>query len=161
MSSENQYGRDLERAMESLARMLEQREELEVQIARTKRKIALLSQLCDETDTLAPVPDLDLGGLTEACRTVLRASRKQWMTIAEIQAGLAELGFPLEKYKAATASITTTVNRMVESKDVVENSSTSSEDATEYKWLGMSNRPEAMRNFAAANERHKRRFKAI
>lgn len=143
--------------MGALAKMLKQQEELEVQIARAKRKIALLSQLCDETDQPAPIPDLNLGGLTEACRTVLRASRKEWMTIAQIQAGLAELGFPLDKYKAATASITTTVTRMVDAGDVVENSSASSEEPTEYKWLGMGNKPTAMKDFAAASERHKRR----
>lgn len=156
MSSKTQYAVDLGQAMEALSRMLEQQEELEIQIARTKRKIALLSQLCEETDTLAPIPDLDLGGLTEACATVLRASRKEWMNTTEIKNGLQELGFSLEKYKAPMASITTTVNRMVNAGDVVQSSNTNP-GAVEYKWLGMSNRPEATKNFAAALERRKRR----
>lgn len=140
--------------MQALSKMLVEQEQLEVQIAKTKRKVALLSQLCDETDTLAPIPDLDLGGLTEACRTVLRASRKEWMNSTEIKNGLAELGFPLDKYKAPMASITTTVNRMVETGDVVQ-SNNANPGAVEYKWLGMSNKSDAMRRFAAAHERRK------
>jgi chromosome segregation ATPase len=156
MSSGNQYGRDLEQAMDELSKMLAQREELEVQIARTKRKVALLAQLCEETDELVPIPDLDLGGLTEACRTALRASRKEWMNTTEIMAALGELGFPLDKYKAPTASITTTVNRMVESGDVIP-SPKSNPGATEYKWVGWSNKPAEFRGFAAAVEQKKRK----
>jgi hypothetical protein len=140
--------------METLAKMLVQQEELEVQIARTKRKIALLSQLCDETDTLAPIPDLDLGGLTEACRSVLRASRKEWMNTTEIMNGLRELGFPLDKYKAPMASVTTTVTRMVDSGDVIP-SLKSNPGATEYKWVGWSGRSQEYRNFATLVELRK------
>lgn len=152
----NQYARDLEAAMTELSRMLAQREDLEVKIARTKRKVALLSQLCEETDELAPIPDLDLGGLSEACKTVLRASRIGWMNITEVMKALGELGFPLDRYKAPMASISTTVNRMVESGDVVQNRE-STEGATEYKWLGMSDRPPALKAFAQATEQQKRR----
>src|SRR5208283_5985031 len=80
--------------------------------------------------------DLDLGGLTDACRTVMRGSRKAWMTIAEIQEGLRELGFPLKDYKAPTASITTTVNRLAEPEvgEVVVEKHVGR--ANEYKWVG-------------------------
>ena len=159
MSSGNQYGRDLEHAMEALSKMLEQQEALEVQIARTKRKVALLSQLCDETDTLAVIPDLELGGLTEACRTVLRASRKEWMNVAEIANGLQELGFSLDKYKAPAASITTTIARMVDSGDVIPSGKTTP-GATEYKWVGWSGKSQEFRNFATLTELRKSRANA-
>ena len=142
MNPKNQYADDLVQAMDELAKMVAHREELEVQIARTKRKVALLSQLCDETDQLAPIPDLDLGGLTDACRTVLRGSRKEWMTATEIQGGLKGLGFPLEKYKAPYASITTTVSRMAEGENAeVVVSRSNNPGATEYKWVGPTFRP--------------------
>ena len=135
MNDETRYGQDLERAMNDLAKLTKQREELETQIARTKRKVALLSQLCDETGELAPIPDLDLGGLTEACATVLRGARKEWMNTTEIKEALRELGYPLDKYKAPMASITTTVSRMVDSGEVVVSPRTNP-GAAEYKWVG-------------------------
>ena len=135
MRERDQYARDLEEATMELGALTAQREDLEVKIARTKRKIALLSQLCDETDTLAPIPDLDLGGLTDAVRTALRASRKGWVNTTEIMNGLRELGFPLDKYKAPMASITTTVNRLVEA-GYVEINRLPTPGASEYRWVG-------------------------
>jgi hypothetical protein len=134
MSDERQYKRDLKMAQESLALLLEQREEIETQIARAKRKIALLSELGDESGD-RKIPDLDLGGLTEACSTVLRASRKDWMTAGDIQAALKEMGFSLEKYKAPASTITTTVNRLVEAGRVVRYPR-EGPGVAEYKWIG-------------------------
>lgn len=132
MSSEAQYRRDLQEAQKELARLVDESEKIETQIARTKRRIALLAELSGEDAT---APDLDLGGLTDACETALRASRKEWMNTTEIMSALKELGFPIANYKAPMASITTTVNRMVESGEVVSSPRTNP-GATEYKWVG-------------------------
>lgn len=123
----------LHSARSELARLLRERERIEVEIARQRRKVAAWAELCDGEFT--DVNDPGLGGLSDACRTALRASRKEWMTASEIQTVLKELGFPLEKYKAPAASVTTTVNRLAESGQVVADRRTSL-GATEYKWVG-------------------------
>jgi hypothetical protein len=128
------YRDDLKQERETLANLLQQREEIEVKIARGKKRIAALAELCDESEFAEQVLDLDLGGLTDVCRTVLRASRKTWLTIPEIQEAIKELGFPLDQYKAAPASITTTVNRLVDGKEVVVDKRP--QGASEYKWVG-------------------------
>lgn len=120
---------------EKYTRLLLERERIETEIAKAKRRIAAWTELCDDTDTGELVPDLDLGGLTEACRTVLRSSRKGWMTTADIQNDLRELGFPLADYKAPAASILTTVNRLVEGGEVVIERRPQP-GASEYKWVG-------------------------
>jgi hypothetical protein len=126
-----------EKEEKELQRLLRLREETEIAIAKAKRRIAAWTQLMDDTETGELVVDLDMGGLTEACSTVMRSSRKVWMTIADIQEDLRELGFPLQDYKAPTASITTTVNRLVESGVVVVEKRTQA-GANEYKWVGPS-----------------------
>ena len=137
----SEYTKELQKAREELAELLRKREETEVEIARQKRKVAAWAELCDEgevtesSNALLQLLGMDLGGLTEACRTAMRASRKEWMTINEIQELLKELGFPLDKYKAPVASITTTVNRLVEGKEVVTEKRSSG--ASEYKWVGL------------------------
>jgi hypothetical protein len=119
------HRKDLQKARETLATLLRKREEIEISIAKQRRKVAAWSELCEESEfseahyTLA---DLDgkmhLGGWSAACRTALRSAFDKWMTVSEIQERLRELGFPLDKYKAPAASITTTVNRLVEAGEV-------------------------------------------
>src|ERR1035441_1953872 len=117
---------ELHEAITEMASLLDQKERLEVQIAKQRRRVAAWQALSAEEgeDEASAFPGgaaqtvvdniFKEEGLSDACRTVLRGSRKDWMTITEVQAGLKELGFPLEKYKAPYASITTTVNRMAE-----------------------------------------------
>jgi hypothetical protein len=142
-----------------LVNLHKQREQTEIQIARKKRRLAILAELSEE-DENAQLLDLELGGLTSACRTALRASRKPWMTTTEIQAALKELGFPLHKYKAPAASISTTVNRLVENDEVVADRR-NNPGATEYKWVGPSwGAPSSLANMLDDNARDKRRTKA-
>jgi chromosome segregation ATPase len=108
------YAAEFTKAVDELADLEVQREKLERRIARQKRKVAALAELCDDSEDAPQLADLNLGGLTEACRTAMRGSKIEWMTIAEIQQALLDLGFPLKDYKAPAASITTTVNRLVE-----------------------------------------------
>jgi hypothetical protein len=129
------YFKDLKRATKELAGLLANREQIEIEIARQKRKVAALSELCNEDEIVDLVPSLELGGLTEACTTALRGTRKEWLTTTEILAALKELGFQLGHYKAPIASITTTVNRLVEDGVVVADKRLGA-GATEYKWVG-------------------------
>ena|ERR1039458_2310975 len=126
---------EIEKEQKELERLLQLKEQTEVAIAKTKRRLAAWMEILDDTETGELVPDLDLGGLIDACRTALRGRRNDWMTIAEIQADLRKLGFPLDKYKAPAASITTTVNRLVDAGEVQADRSPG---ATKYKWVGPS-----------------------
>src|SRR5947199_2052222 len=101
----NKYIADLLRESETLAKLLHERDEIEIKIARQKKRVAALAGLCDESEFGDGPFDFDLGGLADVCRTAMRASRKEWMTIAEVQAAIKELGYPLEKYKAPATSI--------------------------------------------------------
>src|SRR5271166_4384932 len=112
------YSVDLKREREILAGLLREREETEIKIARQKKRVAALAELCEESEFAEQAIDLNLGGLTDVCRTAMRAARKEWMSIAEIQETVSELGFPLNQYKAPAASITTTVNRLVDAGEV-------------------------------------------
>jgi chromosome segregation ATPase len=142
-----------------LAKLYEQREETEVRIARTKRKLAILAELNDESED-SQVPDLQLGGLTAACRTALRASRKPWLTVSEIQTALKELGFPLDQYKAPAASISTTVTRLVEYGEVVADRR-NNPAATEYKWVGPNwGAPASLANMLDDEAKDKARLRA-
>ncbi len=125
----------IEKEQKELERLLQLKEQTEVAIAKTKRRLAAWLEIADDSGTGELVPELELGGLTDGCRTVLRASRKGWITTAEVQADLKKLGFPLDKYKAPAASITTTVNRLVDAGEV-EADRRSNPGATEYKWVG-------------------------
>ena len=62
-------------------------------------------------------------------------SRKEWLNTGEIQRALKELGFPIDTYKAPNASITTTVNRLVDDGYVVSDKRLGA-GAIEYKWVG-------------------------
>jgi hypothetical protein len=128
--------KEIEKEQKEIERLLELKEQTEVAIARAKRRLAAWMEILDDTESGELVPELGLGGLTDACRTVLRSSRKQKITVAEIQADLRKLGFPLDEYKAPAASITTTVNRLEEAGEV--SADRSNPGATTYQWKGAS-----------------------
>lgn len=125
---------ELEAARDHLAALLRKREEIEVSIARQKRKVAAWAELCDESEFSDKLLDLDLGGLTDVCRTAMRASRREWMTANEIMNAIRELGFPLNEYKAPMATVTTTVNRLVESGEAEDKRPNLG--LIQYKWVG-------------------------
>ncbi|HTW62140.1 MAG TPA: hypothetical protein VMD55_10075 [Terracidiphilus sp.] len=122
----------LEGAVAELKRLLENKERIEVEIARQQRKVAAWAELCDDSAYADPF-DLGLSGLSDACRSALRGSRKEWMTTSDVATALRELGVALDRYKAPMASIATTVNRMVEGGEVLPRSGENG--VTEYKWL--------------------------
>lgn len=150
----------IEKEQKELERLLQLKERTEVDIAKTKRRLAAWLEVLNDTETGALVADLELGGLTDACRTVMRASRKTWMTIAEIQEALREMGFPLSDYKAPTASITTTVNRLVDADEVVIEKHVGG--ANEYKWVGPRwGAPSSLANILDDKARDKARADAV
>jgi hypothetical protein len=150
--------RELKLAIAQLELLLEEKEQLEVKIAKQRQRVAAWEILANNDDGRSPNSPtsldsiLDREGLTDACSTVLRASTKEWMTTAEIQVALREFGFDLGKYKAPHASIMTTVNRLAEgpnSEVVVRRSSTPG--GTEYRWVGSRFSAAARKRYGAGN----------
>jgi hypothetical protein len=128
-SQEGKYHEDLEQERKKLTDLFRRREELEIMIARQKRRVSALAQLCEDQKTVHEV----LGGLSYACRTALRASRKEWMTIREIQRALIEFGFPLDQYEDPGPTVRTVINRLVHYEEVLVKKTTGR--AHEYKWM--------------------------
>lgn len=127
------YREDLNEARVALGEMMREKEEQEVRIAKQKRKVAALAELCDESEFSDETLDLGLGSISDAVRTAMRSSRKEWLNAGEIKSRLEELGFPVNDYKAPVATITTVLKRMAEGNEVViEKRGVYSE----YKWVG-------------------------
>lgn len=129
-------------AIQQLALLLEEREQVEVKIARQRQKVAALDLLASQEDD--SIPDsaeeyldtlLDRNGLTSAVCTVMRGNLG-WMTISQIQTELQKFGVDLSKYKAPAASITTTVNRLVEKSEVDPRPAESFSGSAQYRWIG-------------------------
>ena len=66
------YIDDLKQEITELVKLLQDRDDIEVQIARHKKRVAALAELCDESEFGDQPLDLDHGGLTDVCRTAMR-----------------------------------------------------------------------------------------
>jgi hypothetical protein len=128
-----EYKTDLEIAREKLADMFRLREELEIEIAKQQRNVAALATLSDESEETDDLFEMSLGSLTNACRSVFRASRNGILTPVEIRDQLALLRFPINQYQNILASIHNTLKRLEakgEVKEVIQN------DESAYEWIG-------------------------
>jgi hypothetical protein len=132
----------LNSAIGGLKFLLQEKELLEVKIAKQRQLVAAWEIIAEQEDASGPDSSganlddlLDREGLTNAISTVMRASSKEWMTTSDVQAGLQDFGFDLKKYKAPHAAILTTVNRLVE-KGEVEVRPMTTAGGTQYKWVG-------------------------
>ena len=110
------YKVDLEAAIGELSHLLAQREELEARIARQKRKVAALQELAREEDEDAPSPARLVDGVTDACRTVLRAAGRPLLPI-EVRDGAERLGLPPQAN--LLASVYTVLRRLEQFGEVV------------------------------------------
>jgi hypothetical protein len=128
------YQDDLHREKRELAAMLREDEEMHVRIARKKRRIAALAELCSDSGLADQSQEFELGGISDAVRSVMRSSRKEWLNVGEIKSGLEEFGFPVKDYKSPIATIITVLKRLVEEEEVVVDKR--NKDYAEYKWVG-------------------------
>lgn len=128
---------ELQEAIRDLASLLDDKQHLEVQIAKQRRKVAAWEALIETDDEESPVgiaPENLFAeqGLSDACRTVIQG-QSGWMTLYEIRLGLQAIGFDLTKYKAVEASIATTVNRLVDAGEVIADRE-AYPGAVAYRW---------------------------
>src|SRR5271156_4463202 len=101
MSNKHTHGThrdELVEARKELSEMFAFREQLDVGIAKQQRRIAALTALVNESEEVDELLDLNLGGLTEAVRTVFRASDSYGLTPVEVRDRLVRLYFPVNEY---------------------------------------------------------------
>ena len=109
----------VEEARASLTELFRQREALEIAIARQQRRVAALAALVDESEEGDRILQLELGGLTDSVRSVLRAAGAAGgLTPKEIRSRLIQLYFPVNEYQNFMASLGTVLKRLVKSGEV-------------------------------------------
>jgi len=102
------YKADLANETRVLDLLLAKRENLEIRIAKQKKRIAALTELVQsDDDSPAPVGLVD--GITDACKTVLRAAEKP-LQPAEVRDRIEALGLPSQKN--LLASVHTILKRL-------------------------------------------------
>ena len=105
------YAAALARARDEYHKLLAEREELDVRIARLQQGIAALSAICGEAT------EHDAPGLTEACRMALKAADEPLRATA-LRDRIAALGVDLSGYSNALASIHVVLRRLVAAGEV-------------------------------------------
>jgi len=97
-----------------LNRLLEQREQLEIDIAKKRYRIAALMALTDQNEEMYDEVGVTLGGLTSACLAAFRSAAYKPLKPVEVRERLSLMGFPVEHYRNAMAAIHTVIGRLVE-----------------------------------------------
>src|SRR2546429_8053253 len=93
-----EYRADLRKARDVLRDLLERMEQLEVQIARQRRKVAALAVLGEQSGKGDDVTtELRLDGLTSACRSALRAAGRSRLAPLQLSARLRLVKFTHER----------------------------------------------------------------
>jgi hypothetical protein len=110
------YKADLTIALNELLEMESDRFELETRIAKQKKRIAALSELAHADDE-GPAPTDLVQGITDACRTVFRATEKPLLPI-EVKNGVEALGLPPQQN--LLASVHTVIRRLLAAREVEE-----------------------------------------
>jgi len=129
---------ELELARVELMKLFKAREELDIRIAKQQRRLAALATLVDDSEQTDVILELNLGGLTEAIRTVLKASGARGLTPAEVTIRLTQLYFPVGEYKNFRASLSTVLKRLVASGEVRSaiHDVHDGRDESVYQWVG-------------------------
>jgi hypothetical protein len=104
----------LYREKNKLVSLLWKEEKIKIEIAKTKRNIAALFHLVHGDDEDAEyTPDVQVDGLTDSIRDILRAAGKRGIAPMDIRSELTALGFQVNDYKNILASIHTVLGRLV------------------------------------------------
>lgn len=130
------YSDDLGQALAELNRLMTFRENLEAQIAKQKKKVAALQDLVEVDEDGSPPARL-VSGITDACRTVLRAAGKPLLPI-EVRDGVERLGLPPQAN--LLASVYTVLRRLELAGEVVQdfeaNLQPGGSAVKAYRWAG-------------------------
>ncbi len=133
------YKVDLQQARDVLRDLMERIERLEVQVAKQRRKVAALAAHSEQSERGDGVtPELNLGGLTSACRSALRAAGRRGLTPLELRSSLEQLDFPIHGYENNMAAIHTILKRLESYKEVrvgIRDVHEGRDDSV-YQWVG-------------------------
>jgi len=133
-----EYKTELERERRVLADLFRQREELATRIAKQQTRVAALAALSEECEEVDEMLEMDLGGLTNACRTAFRAAGNRGLMPTEVRGALQQLRFPTREYKNILSSIHTVIRRLERSGEVRKaiHDIHDEQDKSVYQWAG-------------------------
>jgi len=154
---------DLQQARIVLRKLMDRREQLETEIAKQRRKVAGLAVLNEQKEgDNSVITELNLDGLTNACRSVLRAAGPRGLTPTELRNGLKELRFPIQNYQNSMAAVHTILKRLESYKEVragIRDVYDGKDDSV-YQWIGPQfGASRSLANLFADAERDERRRK--
>lgn len=136
-----EYKPELERERRALVELFRQREDLATKIAKQQTRVAALAALCEEKEEVGNMTEMDLGGLTNACRTAFRAAGNRGLMPTEVRSALEQLRFPTGTHRNILASIHTVIRRLEQGGEIrkamhdIHNGA----DKSVYQWAGPSN----------------------
>ena len=130
------YKAELERERMGLAELLRQREALATRIAKRQTRVAALAALCEASGEIDDMTEMDLGGLTNACRTAFRAAGGKGLMPTEVRGALERLRFPTQTHKNILASIHTVIRRLEEAGEIRKaiHDRRDGQDKSVYQW---------------------------
>lgn len=102
---------DLADAQTRKQRAAEELKKAEEDTVNLRRAVTILATLCGEDVE-------DSMGLTEAVRTIMRAT-KRWQTLANIREQVEQIGVSLDGLKNPDASVMSVLNRLVAGKELL------------------------------------------
>jgi hypothetical protein len=130
------YKTELAHERKALVELLRQREELGTKIAKQQTRVAALAALCEETEEVASMTEMDLGGLTNACRTAFRAAGNRGLMPTEVRTALEQLRFPTRTHQNILASVHTVIRRLEQAGEIRKaiHDKHDGQDKSVYQW---------------------------
>jgi hypothetical protein len=128
--TKSSYRQALDEAVEEQRDLTKQRADIDQRIARLRETIVTLLRLLAEKGEPIDVtqifedeemPDDAKTSITEAISDLLKA-REGSMTASQIMTGLTGIGFDVERFSAPLQTITTTLSRLAQGGEVIQNS---------------------------------------
>jgi hypothetical protein len=136
------YLKLVEKEFYKLEKLQRQRNDLDVEIAKSKQFIAATANMLDDEEresvltaiaVIEQVEKIAEAGLTEAIRSVLKKNYKEWLTVTKVRDQLKSAGFDFSGYKSSPlASISTTLKRF-KSEDV---ETAEIDGVAAFRWIG-------------------------
>lgn len=157
------YKAELEQERKVLGTLLREREEIETRIAKQQTRVAALAALSEQSEEVDAMAEMELGGLTNACRTAFRAAGNRGLMPTEVRGALEQLRFPTRTRKNMLASIHTVVRRLEQAGEIRKaiHDKHDGQDKSVYAWAGPNyGAPNSLGNQMADAERDRSRRKS-
>jgi hypothetical protein len=129
----------LSKARQQLSDLFRQQEALSLAISKQQRRVAALAALVDESEETDQLLDLNLGGLTDAIRGVLRDGGLG-LSPKQVRTRLIQQYFPVNEYKNFMASLHSVLARLIKAREVKTVVITTTESGQQhdeicYRWI--------------------------